>query len=61
MVSHNPSKLDDHRHCTLGDIMFLVVEVEDFRSYPFNPPLLFISKENLRVAIKAALRKNMKK
>ena len=43
MVSHHPAKFGDHRHCSSGDIMFLVAEEENSRRSRFNPPLLFNS------------------
>ena len=44
MVSQQPAKFGDHRHCGSGDIMSLVAEEENSRRSCFNPPLLFISK-----------------
>ena len=46
MVSHHPAKCDDHRHCGIGDMMFLVVEGQDSTCPRLNPSLLFISKAN---------------
>ena len=44
MVSHQPTKFGSHRHCGSGDIMFLVIEVQDstcslesaITIYPYN-------------------------
>ena len=44
MVSHHPVKFGGHRHCSSGDIMFLVAKEENSRCYLLNPPLLFTSK-----------------
>ena len=33
MVSHCPAKFSDHGHCGNGDIVVLVVEEEDSRSF----------------------------
>ena len=46
MVSNNPAKFCGHKHCAIGNIIFLAVEKEDFRCYHLNPPLLIISKEH---------------
>ena len=44
MVSQHPGKFGDHTRCGSGDIMFSVVEEEDYRCSCFNPPLRFINK-----------------
>ena len=50
MVSHHTTKFGDHRYCGSGDMMFLVVEGQNYtcchHSNHANPPLLFISKAN---------------
>ena len=46
MVSYHPAKLDGHRHCGSGDIMFLVVEGQDSTCPRFKLPVLFISIEH---------------
>ena len=42
MVSHHPAKSGCHGNS--GDMMFLVVQVQDSKCPRFNPPLLFIFK-----------------
>ena len=44
MVSHQPDKFGDHRHCGSRDIIFLVVKVQDSICYRLNLPALFFSK-----------------
>ena len=46
MVSHHPAKFTDDRHYGSGDLMFLVVEKQDFTLFHLNMLLLFISKEH---------------
>ena len=41
MVSHDPLKLGGPRYYGSGDLMFLVVEEQDFTCCRLNPPLLF--------------------
>ena len=41
MVSHDPPKLGGPRYYGSGDLMFLVVEEQDFTCCRLNPPLLF--------------------
>ena len=36
VVSHDPAKFGDHRHCGSGDIMFLVGEGENSRCFRYN-------------------------
>ena len=43
MVSRHPTKIGGNWHCGSGDIIFSVVEMEDFRYSLFDLPLLFIS------------------
>ena len=43
MVIHHPDKFSDHRHCGSGDIMFFVVEKQDYTCFRLNVPLLFVS------------------
>ena len=46
MVSHDPSKFDDHRHFGSRNIMFLVV-IDKYSTFSsLKPPLLFTSKAN---------------
>ena len=44
MVSHDLTQFSGHRHCGSRDIMFLVVEGQDYTCTRFKAPLLFISK-----------------
>ena len=44
MVSHQPAKFGDHRHCGSGDMMPVVVEGQDSTCPWLERPLLFISK-----------------
>ena len=44
MVSHQPAKFGGHRHCGIGDMMFVLVEGQDSTCPWLDPPLLFISK-----------------
>ena len=44
MVSNHPAKFGGQRHCSGGDMMFLVVEGQDSTCPCFNLPFLFISK-----------------
>ena len=43
MVSHYPAKSGGHKHCGIGDMMFVVVERQDSICPRLDPPLLFIS------------------
>ena len=43
-VSHHPVKFGGHRHCGSGDMMFLVVNEQDFTCLCLDHPLLFSSK-----------------
>ena len=36
MVCHYPAKFGGHSRCGSGDIIFSVVEEEDFKCSPFN-------------------------
>ena len=40
MVSHHPAKSGGHRQCDKGDIMFLVVEKQDFTCSCLSHPII---------------------
>ena len=44
MITHHPVRFGDHRQCSIGDIMFVVVEGQDSTFAHLDPPLLFIFK-----------------
>ena len=44
MVRHYPAKFGSHRHCGIGDMMFVVVEEQDSTCPRLDPSLLFKSK-----------------
>ena len=46
MKSHHSAKFGGHRHCGSEDMMFLVVEGQDYTCPRFSLPLLFIYKVN---------------
>ena len=43
MVSHQPPMFAGHRRCASGDVMYLMIEWQDFTCSHLNLPLLFIS------------------
>ena len=44
MVSRHPARIGGHRHFGSADMIYLMVEGQDFTYSRVNPPLLFISK-----------------